>query len=159
MKIRSITFSLFVMVAVAITILSFKNAPLKENGFKNLKVLPKDITRKQLDSTMDYYCISLGVHCGACHARKDSTSRHMDFASDTKPEKGRAREMITMTADLNNHYFNQGNTGVGQNIPGITCYTCHRGGKEPTVKNLLPQVNALYEAAKEAERQARQKKQ
>ena len=54
---------------------------------------------------------------------------------------------------MNNH-FAQGNTGVGQNIPGVTCFTCHRGNEEPTVKNLLPQIDAL----KEAEKAAHQKK-
>jgi len=146
---------MFTLAAGAAMFFSFNNPPAKdEGGFKNLKVLPKDITKKQLDSTMDYYCLSLGVHCGFCHARQDSTSRHLDFASDAKPEKGRAREMVSMTAEANEHYFSQGNTGVGENIPGVTCFTCHRGAAEPTVKNLLPQVDAL----KEAEKAAHQKK-
>ena len=141
---------LFILVAGASTILSFDYPAKQPGGFKNLTVLPKDITKKQLDSTMDYYCISLGVHCGFCHARLDSTSKHLDFPSDAKPEKGRAREMVTMTADMNKHYFAQGNTGVGQNIPGVTCFTCHRGNQEPTVKNLLPQIDALKQAEEEA---------
>ena len=139
------------MAAGAAIFFSFNNPQPKDpGGFKNLTVLPKDITKKQLDSTMDYYCIALGVHCGFCHDRKDSTSKHLDFPSDAKPEKGRAREMVTMTADMNKHYFAQGNTGVGQNIPGVTCFTCHRGNQEPTVKNLLPQIDALKQAAEEA---------
>ncbi len=155
MKLRSITSILFVLVALSVTVVSFKNAPQNDNGFKNLKVLPKDISKKALDSTMDYYCLSLGVHCGFCHARfSDTTNHHLDFASDAKPEKGRCREMINLTADVNAHYFDQGNTGIGENIPGVTCFTCHRGNQEPTVKNLLPDVNAL----KEAQRAARKKK-
>jgi len=139
------------MAAGAAIFFSFSNPPAKDpGGFKNLTVLPKDITKKQLDSTMDYYCISLGVHCGFCHERKDSTSWHLDFASDAKPEKGRAREMVKMTAEANEHYFSQGNTGVGEQIPGVTCFTCHRGNQEPTVKNLLPQVDALKQAEEEA---------
>src|SRR3954470_6545018 len=78
-----------------------------EKKFQNLKILPKDITEEALDSVMGHFAVSLGVKCNFCHFRPDSTSRHLDFASDKKEEKGRAREMMKMTAYLNENYFNE----------------------------------------------------
>ena len=53
----------------------------RDGGFKNLKVLPKDITDEALDSVMGEFSISLGVRCNFCHARKsDTTKRGLDFA-------------------------------------------------------------------------------
>src|ERR1700733_29670 len=74
----------------------------KDEGFKNLKVLPKNISEESLDSTMTQFAISLGARCGFCHARKaDTTQRGLDFASDAKEEKNTARDMMKMTAFLN----------------------------------------------------------
>src|SRR5436190_2131511 len=71
-------------------------------GFKNLKILPKDISQKSLDSVMHNFSISLGVRCNHCHEQTtDSTGKHMDFASDKKDEKLRAREMFEMTTYIN----------------------------------------------------------
>jgi hypothetical protein len=53
-----------------------------------------------------------------------------DFASDEKPEKKAAREMITMVLNLNKTSFN-GNTDV-------SCYTCHRGRNRPQGVPELP---------------------
>ncbi len=82
-----------VAIAILITLGAFtytssetKSNP--EEGFKNLKVLPQNITNKQLDSVMGEFSISLGVRCGFCHARKaDTTQRGLDFASDKKRRK------------------------------------------------------------------------
>src|SRR6185437_2747726 len=153
MKLKNISIIIFILVAGSTIFFSFNSPPAKDaEGFKNLKVLPKDISKKQLDSTMYYYCVSLGAHCNLCHARKDSTSQHLDFASDAKPEKGRAREMVLMTAEANEHYFSQGNTGVGENKPGVTCFTCHRGASQPTVNNLMPQYDAQKAAMEAAQK-------
>jgi len=80
-------------IAFVITLGASSNNPSEsiakpEDGFKNLKVLPKDISEKALDSVMGEFCISLGVHCNFCHARKeDTTQRGLDFASDKKNGK------------------------------------------------------------------------
>src|SRR5271155_5111535 len=74
---------------------------------RNLKVLPKDISHDDLDKVMDTWKAALGVHCNFCHAPSaDSTSHHLDFASDAKPEKNIARHMFTMAAKINRKYFN-----------------------------------------------------
>jgi hypothetical protein len=134
---------LLILVCFAAIIQAF-NSPLRDSGFKNLKVLPKDISKKVLDSTMDYYAISLGVRCGHCHARwADSTKRGLDFASDSKPEKERARDMIRMTTIINSSYFNTQHSAQTDTIKTVTCFPCHRGSVSPTAKNLLPQYKAL----------------
>ncbi len=81
---------------------------------KNLKVLKgsgADIVR-----IMMTYTAGLGVQCSYCHQGRD-------FASDENPKKEIARNMITMTSDVNGK-FTDGNVHV-------TCFTCHRGSTEP----------------------------
>src|SRR5665213_1685567 len=101
MKTKNIFASVIILIGLSAIILSFDYPQQREQGYKNLKILPKDIGKKQLDSTMQYYTLSLGVRCGFCHARNsDTTKRGLDFASDAKDEKKIAREMMTMTANL-----------------------------------------------------------
>jgi hypothetical protein len=115
-----------------------------DEGFKNLKVLPKNITDDQLDSVMSEFSISLGVRCNFCHARKaDTTKRGLDFASDKKDEKNIARNMYKMTAYLNANYFNWNNSNRPDTIHYVVCYTCHRGGHEPDAKVFLKQIDSI----------------
>jgi photosynthetic reaction center cytochrome c subunit len=115
--------------------------PTPDEGFKNLQVLPKDITEKKLDSIMKEYSVSLGVRCGFCHARNaDTTNRHLDFASDAKDEKKAARHMMKMTADINTNYFNWMNSTRPDTIHAVICYTCHRGSNEVDSKNFLNEI-------------------
>ena len=81
---------------------------------KNLKVLK--VPGSELIPLMRGYSASLGVQCNLCHVQGD-------FASDDKPEKLKARMMITMTQEINAK-FAGGEMYVG-------CFTCHRGEKEP----------------------------
>jgi len=98
----------------------------------NLKVLPKDISHEDLDRIMDNWKLALGVKCNFCHApSKDSTSHHLDFASDAKPEKDIARHMFRMTAKINKKYFSFNKDDKGEMIPSISCMTCHRGSPHP----------------------------
>lgn len=115
-----------------------------EEGFKNLKVLPKNITDKQLDSVMHNFSISLGVHCNFCHARKaDTTQRGLDFASDKKDEKNIARNMFKMTAYLNTTYFNWNNSTRPDTIHAIVCFTCHRGNHEVDADVFLGKIDSI----------------
>ena len=118
-----------------------------EEGFKNLKVLPKDISEKALDSIMGEFSISLGVRCNFCHARKaDTTQRGLDFASDKKDEKNIARNMYKMTAYLNANYFNWNNSTHPDTIHYVVCYTCHRGTHEPDAKVFLTRIDSIEQA-------------
>jgi Photosynthetic reaction centre cytochrome C subunit len=120
--------SLFIFFGIAAT------KPADDHHFKNLKILPKNISPDDLDKVMDSYKLALGVKCGYCHApSQDSTSHHLDFASDAKPEKEIARKMMKMTIRINKKYFSYNKNDQGQAIPTVECMTCHRGKQHPAI--------------------------
>ena len=137
MKIKTI---LSVLFAVSLfSVFAFSLHPADNPHFKNLKVLPKDITDEQLDQVMDRFKQALGVRCNFCHVKMgDSTSHKFDFANDEKPEKMRAREMMRMTAYLNATYFNPDHSTRPDTIAAVGCYSCHRGNHEIELKEILP---------------------
>jgi cytochrome c5 len=98
---------------------------------KNLKVLPKDISKKALDSIMHNYKDALGVKCNFCHAKSTTDSTKLDFASDANRKKNFARYMMVMTDSINNKYFKKHLERHGSYA--VTCATCHRGQEEPAV--------------------------
>lgn len=100
--------------------------------FKNLKILPKNISEQALDSIMDRFSISLGVKCGFCHVHNEE-KKTWDMASDAKPEKLIARKMMLMTNGINKTYFHpeKGAPKNQQAIKTITCFTCHKGEAMP----------------------------
>ncbi|WP_419788729.1 c-type cytochrome [Mucilaginibacter sp. X4EP1] len=126
-------------LAAAVTVVSLTSMAPEKEGFKNLKVLPKNITDKQLDNVMDEWAHSLGVHCSFCHVR-DEAAKKMDFASDAKPEKEMARNMFKMMNKINQKYFEAKKDSTGMIAKsGINCYSCHRGDSHPEVK--LPEMH------------------
>jgi hypothetical protein len=110
--------------------------PPDEHKHKNLKILPKNISHEDLDKVMDEFKAALGVKCNFCHAPEaDSTTHHLDFASDAKPEKNTARYMMKMTAKINKKYFSFNKDENGKAVQTVTCITCHRGNAHPGEKN------------------------
>ncbi|QJD97968.1 c-type cytochrome [Mucilaginibacter robiniae] len=106
----------------------------EEHKYKNLKVLPKNITEHQMHEVMEEWEHSLGVRCNFCHVRNEE-SHQMDWASDTKPEKEMAREMYRMTANLNKKHFKAGKDSIGMIMEtGVNCNMCHHGQAHPEVK-------------------------
>ena len=102
----------------------------KAPEYKNLKVLSKKLTHRQLGGIMDQWAKALGVRCNFCHAR--GADGKNDFASDAKPEKLMAREMFKMTAKINKKYFKAGKDSLGMVMnTGIACVTCHHGTSHP----------------------------
>lgn len=103
---------------------------------KNLKVLPKNISHDELEKVMHDWDTALGVRCNFCHARNTETNK-MDFASDAKPEKNMAREMMKMTAKINKKYFKMDDDDKGKGehkddmMAAISCMTCHHGSAHP----------------------------
>src|ERR1700710_1998425 len=99
-------FSVILLLAVPITIVaasSFSRPPAEQ--YVNLKVLPKDISSKDLQKIMvDDFEDGLGVACNFCHSA-DKTNGQLDFVSDAKPEKEIARRMMKMTLGINKKYF------------------------------------------------------
>src|SRR5579862_3104060 len=103
MKVKIITILTLCCAVVVMTAATTKNKPADE-PYKNLQVLPKDISPNDMKKIMvGEFEDALGVSCGFCHAKKDSTE--LDYASDAKPEKQIARQMLKMTLKLNQDYF------------------------------------------------------
>jgi photosynthetic reaction center cytochrome c subunit len=82
---------------------------------KNLKILPKTLTKPELKKLMKGIASSLGVECDYCHKEED-------FAADTE-KKETARKMMQMVSELNTKHFG--------GKPRVGCITCHNGQKEP----------------------------
>ena len=104
-------------------------APFAVPPYKNLQVLPKTVARADLLNRMKAFSQSLGVRCTHCHVGEEgkplSTS---DFASDKKANKAIARDMMRLAQRLNSKDLP---AIAGLEDPRVTCYTCHRGSKEP----------------------------
>jgi cytochrome c553 len=136
------TFGVTVAIICLIAV-SYAFTSIKDPGYKNLKILPKNITEQQMDSVMNHFSVSLNVECGFCHVH-NAEKDEWDMASDKKKHKLVAREMMTMTNKINDTYFPYG--GKAENLSTaltVTCYTCHNGQKEPAVKATLPQKQLL----------------
>ena len=104
----------------------------------NLKVLPKDLTGKQVREIMEGWAGSLGVHCDTCHAADPSGPGpngrpRLKFDDDSKPEKKMARIMYTMTEDIKKNYIAKVADMDKMDTPAapLTCGTCHRGHLDP----------------------------
>ena len=114
--------------------------------FKNIQVL-KDIPADQLIASMQFISAALGRDCSFCHV----TGEHNDFASDDKPNKKTAREMMTMTMGINQNSF------AGQQR--VTCATCHAGHNQPNPATPIADEARIQEMADLRARQAQQRQQ
>ena len=106
-----------------------KPVPPAEEVYKNLKVLqgtPSD----SFNQAMHLISGQLGVDCEYCHLEKDRVS-------DEVKKKDIARDMITMTAEINRRMFK------GEQV--VTCFTCHRGNPIPAGPPILPVGDYLKE--------------
>jgi hypothetical protein len=113
--------------ALLIFVSGFTSSVKSDPIYKNLQVLPKDISKHSLDSTMDAFKHALGVGCKYCHAQ-DKETHHPAWESDDKPEKTIARKMMLMCNGINKQYFSD-STGTG--YKAVTCFTCHHGQPIP----------------------------
>ena len=96
--------------------------------FTNLKVLPKEISKQDLQSTMRGFAFALGVRCEHCHVEKKAPDKGLDFAADDKDEKKTARVMLQMVAAINHDYISK----VPKTAPiQVQCVTCHHGLTQP----------------------------
>ena len=121
------------LISVVVISVAFSAPP--EKKFKNLKVLPKNIGEKELDSVMHTFTRGLGVKCDFCHV--PTGEKQMDFVSDAKPEKNIARKMMRMTNKINKKYFDYAKDDPGKPVQEMTCYVCHHGQAHPA-KNPPP---------------------
>ena len=117
---------------IALILMSFV-VTKDEPTYKNLKVLPKNINKKQLDSVMHHFTSSLGVKCNYCH-QYNAEQKAMDFASDANEKKGTARNMMKMMQKLNKKYFHVNDSKSLTAKLEITCYSCHNGKANPATQ-------------------------
>jgi hypothetical protein len=94
---------------------------------KNIKVLT-GMPESQLIPVMNFFAASMGRRCNYCHVNNQG---QWDYASDAKPEKAAAREMIKMVMDINK-------TTQRLKLDPVSCYTCHRGRTSPQSIPALP---------------------
>jgi len=92
----------------------------QEGREKNVKLLG-DLPVSQFIPVMNYFAASMGRRCNFCHVNNQG---QWDYASDAKPEKNTAREMIKLVFDTNNRL-------TTLKLDPIACYTCHRGRNNP----------------------------
>ena len=89
--------------------------PVASASFKNLQVLPKNVTKAALIAQMNMQVVALGKDCTHCHDPKDP-------AAET-PMKEKAREMMRMVSDIGAKY--------PATMNRVTCWSCHRGKNVP----------------------------
>ena len=133
--------------------------PQQQEQYKNLKVLPKDISRDSLGAVMRSFTGALGVRCSYCHAQKHGTNSpdSIDFTLDDKPEKDKARFMLRMVRAINVDLLSD----IPEPAVGLSvgCVTCHRGSPLPqTIDAVLAATidTANVETALRQYRQLRQ---
>ncbi|MCP9750353.1 c-type cytochrome [Ferruginibacter sp. HRS2-29] len=116
---------IFLTASLLLTATIVTVAAIPQDEFKNLQVLPKNISAKELDKIMEGFNEGLGVGCNYCHT-KNVTTKDLEFDKDSKPEKEMARKMMLLTNDINKKYFPE-----SKDIQAVTCYTCHHGNPMP----------------------------
>ena len=94
---------------------------------KNIKVLT-GMPDSQLIPVMNFFSASMGRRCNFCHVNNQG---QWDYASDAKPEKAAAREMVRLVMDINK-------TTERLKLDPVSCYTCHRGRTSPQSIPVLP---------------------
>ncbi|MDA8016948.1 MAG: c-type cytochrome [Thermoanaerobaculia bacterium] len=101
-------------------------------GFENLRVLPSDISQQDLMDIMRFDFVGgLGVRCSHCHVGEEGQSlSQYDLASDDKPAKRKAREMLRMVEAINGVHL-AGLDDRAEPAVRVSCETCHRGQTQP----------------------------
>src|SRR5215472_8432152 len=105
--------------------------------FTNLKVLPKDISKQELQSTMRGFAFALSVRCEHCHVEKMAPEKGFDFPSDDKEAKKTARIMLQMVAAINRDYVAKIEKADKASPIHVECVTCHHGLTQPQPLNAV----------------------
>jgi len=102
---------------------------MAEAAFKNVQAL-KGIPVDEFLGTMGLFAAALSADCSFCHTGAGTETPKWE--EDT-PRKRTARRMIEMVQAINRDHF----TGRQR----VTCWTCHRGTREPLV---TPTLDRMY---------------
>ncbi len=105
-----------------------------EQHFKNVKTdALKTLPASQFIDQMRYMAWSVGKDCEFCHVKDH-------FDSDDKKEKKTARQMLDMTASIDQNNF--------KSRPEVRCFTCHEGHNRPLSHPLFPDEAAAMQASR-----------
>jgi tetratricopeptide (TPR) repeat protein len=97
----------------------------------NIQALPEDISVRKLRDMMRGFAGSLGVRCNYCHVGDDPNDlTSIDFTSDEKVEKRKAREMIRMVQRINGELLAKVPERSDPPVV-VTCRTCHHSLTRP----------------------------
>ena len=95
--------------------------------FTNLQVLPKDISRKQFESTMRGFPFALNVWLCLLPCEKPNAKKfEMDFASEDKDTKKTARVMLANGSSHQPRLHQQVASGSDAAGPGAMCHLSSR---------------------------------
>ncbi len=122
------------LLVITVVIIAQAFTMISQPSWKNLKVLPQNITHDSLDGLMDEYKYALTVRCNYCHAASKENPRRMDMASEDNPKKEIARNMIRMTNQINQQFITLIPHADTTKLQIVTCNTCHRGKAKPDMK-------------------------
>jgi hypothetical protein len=101
-----------------------KEAAPAESVFQNIKMLKRVPAGRLLAIMDESFGHGLGVGCGFCHVPGQ-------WASDQKPNKDVARDMLAMVGRINTDLRAMRN--LPDSNPSIGCMTCHRGQQKPAL--------------------------
>jgi tetratricopeptide (TPR) repeat protein len=141
---------------LAATLSAQQPAPWKP---KNLQFFPADITREALTQRMREFSFALNVRCQYCHAGGDGVSfEGVDFSSDEKTAKKKARAMLKMNDEINRTLLPKIPERAEPRVE-VNCATCHRGRRTPkslqtTLFEIVEQDGAAAAVAKYKELRA-----
>lgn len=115
---------------------------------KNLQYFPKDISRPALVQRMREFSFALDVRCQYCHAGGDGVSFDgVDFSSDEKTAKKKARAMLRMSDEINKTLLAKIPSRTDPPVE-VNCATCHRGRRTPkALQTVLFEIVELDGAA------------
>ena len=105
--------------------------------FRNLEVLPKNISRDSLVAVMRSFTFATGLRCEGCHVMVENGSfQGAQFHLDDKVAKLQARYMLKMVNDLNQSILPKLPERDSPALQ-VECKTCHRGLRKPYMLRTL----------------------
>ena len=110
-------------------------------------MLPKNISKQELQSTMPSFAFALGVRCEHCHVEKKAPEKGFDYSADDKDTKKTARVMLQMVEATNRDYV--GKIEKADKTPPIRvqCVTCRSPARSPQQVRQLSEKEKLGPAA------------
>jgi len=106
--------------------------------YTNVKVLPKNISKHEMESTMRGFAFALGVRCEHCHVEKKAPEKGFDFGADEKDAKKTARVMLKMVSAINHDYISKVPKAPSDGAAiQVQCVTCHHGLTHPRPLNAV----------------------